>query len=678
MTEPTGLFWAAALDDLKTKRAAKPKPVKELPHPFWLADDYLPGLDDAIAEVGIRRLSPGDWMALKRMRDRGEDVELVWDTECYHDLWAFGIRVRKGGPFAGMVDWIELSPDVPVYDHVKSKWIVQNFPLRGFNSEKYDATMLALAHAGCDNEVLKIASDDMIQNNKYHMEVLRQYRASRVKFADHVDMMDIPAGILGLKTYAARLGAKTLQDLPFPPDVVLGRNRRKIVLYYMNNDGVLTEVLANRLEPEIKLREQMSERYGLDLRNASDPKIAETVLRVEYERKTGATAFKPKIPVGTAYQYNVPDYMQFRTKLLRDTLDIIRDTWFIVGKDGAVELPKELDGLKLPIGGSVYTLGIGGLHSTEAKRAIGPAEDEEMCDADVASYYPAIIRNQRLYPKHLGPEFLEVYGVIVDTRLAAKAAKDKTTADSLKIVINSSFGKFGNKHSVLYSPDFLFQTTLSGQLSLLMLIEAIELAGMRVVSANTDGIVVLCKKTQTAERDAIFDWWQKHCSFELEYSYYKMLASASVNSYYAVSIEKDGKLKCKRKGIYADLSISTTPGGNVSADAVEQYLLNGTPVEEYIRGCTDMRKFVIVRNVSGGGLWRDWYLGKTCRWYWSNAADADRIIYVKSGNKVAGSDNCRPMPVLTDTLPPDVCIDTYIQKAYDILADIGITQEQYA
>src|SRR6478609_3841680 len=63
-------------------------------------------------------------------------------------------------------------------------------------------------------------------------------------------------------------------------------------------------------------------------------------------------------------------------------------------------------------------------------------------------------------------------------------------ADSKKIEINGSFGKFGSKWSALYSPDLLIQVTITGQLCLLMLIEQLEAAGVQVCSANTDGIVM--------------------------------------------------------------------------------------------------------------------------------------------------------------------------------------------
>src|SRR3546814_14028970 len=58
---------------------------------------------------------------------------------------------------------------------------------------------------------------------------------------------------------------------------------------------------------------------------------------------------------------------------------------------------------------------------------------------------------------------------------------NKPVADSLKIVINGSFGKFGSKYSILYAPNFLTQTTLTGQLSILLLIEMLEMAGIHEI-----------------------------------------------------------------------------------------------------------------------------------------------------------------------------------------------------
>ena len=110
-------------------------------------------------------------------------------------------------------------------------------------------------------------------------------------------------------------------------------------------------------------------------------------------------------------------------------------------------------------------------------------------DCDVASYYPSIILNQGLCPANIGENFLRVYKKIVDERLKAKKEGDKVVSESLKIVINGSFGKFGSKFSALYAPEMLLQVTLTGQLALLMLIEKLENADIKVISANTDGVV---------------------------------------------------------------------------------------------------------------------------------------------------------------------------------------------
>lgn len=672
MSDTTGLFWAEATDALR-KRPKAQKTPKSVPHPFWLEPDYLPGLADALALKGVKRLTTADWSRLLKT----EAVELVWDTECYYDYFAFGVRVRKGGDLVGHTDWIEMTPEEPVFDRNKALWIIHNFAIKGFNSEKYDATMLALAVNGCDNEVLKIASDDMIARKVPHYKVLTQYRVRPLKFFNHVDLQRVPPNprcLTGLKEFAARLHAPVLQDLPFPPDVVLGPDRRAIVRHYLSNDGSLTATLANQLDESCELRANMSKNYGLNLYCESGPSIAEKVLCEMYKRKAGASSFRPIIPSGTAYEYNPPDYLQFRSQTMKEVYETVVATTFVVSEKGSIDLPPAVS-REIPIGSSVYQMGIGGLHSTEKCRAHIIGDDEEMVDADVASFYPQVIINQQLYPKHLGPALLETYAEIKTTRLEAKARKDIVVADSLKLVLNSSFGHFGNKWSDLYAPDFLIQVTLSGQLSLLMLIDELEHHGISVVSANTDGIVVRCHGSMAAKRDEIFAWWQETCGFELEYARYVILASASVNSYYAIAVDKDGNKKAKRKGVYAKESVTTTPSANISADAVEQYLLHGTPIEDHIRACRTPSKFALVQKVDGGGLWRDWYLGKTCRWYWSNAADADKIVYAKSGNKVPRSDSCRPMPVLPEELPDDVCIDTYIKRAYDILAEIGITHE---
>jgi len=136
-----------------------------------------------------------------------------------------------------------------------------------------------------------------------------------------------------------------------------------------------------------------------------------------------------------------------------------------------------------------YAMGIGGLHSTESRVAMVAGPGRKLLSPDVVSYYPSLIIETGIFPQQIGPIFQEIYRGWYDKRLAAKRGGNKKDANSLKTLLNGTFGKLGSKYSIFYAPSELIQVTLTGQLALLMLVEAAELEGMDVVSANTDGIV---------------------------------------------------------------------------------------------------------------------------------------------------------------------------------------------
>jgi hypothetical protein len=301
-----------------------------------------------------------------------------------------------------------------------------------------------------------------------------------------------------------------------------------------------------------------------------------------------------------------------------------------------------------------------------------------LLDKDVTSYYPFIILNLELAPQHLGDPFLTVYRSIVNRRIEAKRAGNKSAAESLKIVVNGTFGKLGNMHSIIYSPDLLIQVTLTGQLTLLLLIERLELAGIHVVSANTDGIVIKCPRHLKERMEAIIKAWEFDTRFETEGSEFQALYSRDVNNY--IAIKKDGKIKSKgayAKPEYAAERLHKNPTAQICLDAVLDYLTKGAPLDATIRFCTDMAKFVSVRTVRGGAARvqpaGNEYIGRTIRWYYATEVEGE-LVYVMSGNKVPRSDGARELMVLPDTLPTDINYDWYIKEAERILIDIGAAQ----
>jgi DNA polymerase elongation subunit (family B) len=266
----------------------------------------------------------------------------------------------------------------------------------------------------------------------------------------------------------------------------------------------------------------------------------------------------------------------------------------------------------------------------------------------------------------MGEHFTKVYRGIVNRRLAAKRSGDKVTADSLKITINGSFGKFGSPYSALYSPTLLIQTTVTGQLSLLMLIEALEFEGIQVVSANTDGIVIRCPRRLESLMEYIVWEWEHATNFETEATYYRALYSRDVNNY--VAIKPDGGFKLK--GAYAPAALQKNPTSEICSGAVVKFLIDGTPVADTIRACMDIAKFVTIRQVKGGAAKGDEYLGKAVRWYYAKG-ETGTINYKINGYTVARSEGARPLMQLPAQLPSDLDFDWYIAEAESILKDIG-------
>jgi hypothetical protein len=585
---------------------------------------------------------------------------LVWDIELYPNYFLIAFK----SVVSGKVICFEWSPD-STPDKATLRCMLEKFCIVGFNSKGFDEPILWLFLSDGTFEDLRLATAMIIENGARVRDVENHFQY-RTQKTNHIDLIEVAPGQASLKIYNGRLHGRRMQDLPYDPTKPLTAEQAQEVKLYCINDLDSTELLLKELEEPIKLREKMGFEYGLDLRSKSDAQIAETVICNEVKKLSGFWPKRPEIAPGKAYRYNLPGFMEFQTPRMQEVLRQVLESDFVVSEKGSIQMPDALKELTITIGETRYNMGIGGLHSMEHCAAHIAGEDELLIDSDVASYYPRIILNLELYPEHMGNHFLEVYNTIVERRLAAKARGDKATADSLKITINGSFGKFGSKYSGLYSPQLLFQVTLTGQLSLLMLIESLELAGISVVSANTDGIVIKCKKSQYDTVGKLIHEWEYRTGFEMEETRYKALYSRDVNNYIAVK-ESGGY---KGKGAYADVGLQKNPSCTVIVKAVTELLTKGIDVETTIHNCEDVREFIAIRNVRGGGEKDGVFLGKAVRWYYKKGEWGD-ITYAKSGNKVPVSEGAWPLMTLPDNLPTDINHQWYIDKAYSILNEIG-------
>lgn len=663
------------------------------------------------------RVRPMVYMTDLELMELTAGSVFTFDVECYPN-WFF-IAFREVGGLQRVVTF-ERS-EYENFDQSKLGFMLNKFGIVGFNSKNYDTYMTVAALNGMSYIDLKTLSDDIIVNDLRGFELERKYRLN-MPMMNHVDLIEVAPLSASLKAYGARLHFATLQDLPFDPTRPLTYDEIVVGRKYCGNDLGITECMLLNLKDQLQLRAEMSRQYGLDLRSKSDAQIAEAVICKEFERLSGTYPERPKLAADYTFKYRMLDYLDYKTPIMQRVKRMVEEAVFGLDMGGSPQLPDSLN-ILIPLGHSTYKLGIGGLHSTEKSQAIVCKKGWRLKDIDVASFYPEMIRNQRLSPEHLEAilmgAFLQVYSSIVDRRLEAKRNKNKVVADSLKITINGSFGKFGSKWSALYSPDLMTQVTISGQLNLLLLIETFELAGISVVSANTDGIVIYYPEERDNDVDGIVKGWEQTTNLKMEDTQYMALLSRDVNNYIAVKRKQDKETKewlfepdgCKVKGCFSNpwddadgqiFRFHKNPETTICTIAVQEFITKGTPLAKTIVECKDMRKFIAARNVKGGAVYcanghnqiaignededestavldpnvpppvlQDGELvGKVVRWYYAKGSRAT-INYAISGNKVPKSDGATPYMDAYVGFPSDIDYQWYIREARDMLFDIG-------
>lgn len=652
------------LIERKPKQRAKIGELKALEYPNPVIE-YMP--DSEL--LALQPMPLSNWAK----------APFTFDVESYPNYFCVSFEHVESAKIISF----ELSPDTPL-DIPKLTWVLNNVLVIGFNSQTYDAAIVSGAVQGLSTHQLYDLTYAIIVDEMRPLDACELFGVKMLKL-DHIDLYDVAPLSASLKAYGARMHCERLQELPYPPGTVLTKQQAANTLVYNVNDNRNTTLLYKELKEQIKLRETLSAKYGLDLRSKSDAQIAEFVICNEVKRLTGQKVRKPSIIKDQTFNYTAPDFISFQTPRLQQLLIDIQKAEFALSDGLKPMMPKELENCTIAIGNSVYKIGMGGLHSSESAVSHYANENTLLVDRDVASFYPAIKLICKLFPKHIGDVYLTVYKQIVDMRLHAKKTGDKVTADSLKITINGSFGKLGDAYSRLFSPDLMIQVTITGQLSLLMLIEDMELNGIPVVSGNTDGIVMKCPKAKYDLLNAIIAKWEKKTGFETEETQYISTHNKDVNNYIALKKKYDkvnnvwldelDEIKTKGdfsyKGSALNSRLSKNPFGYICSYAVQQFITKGIPVEKTIREHENFNDFLYVISVKGGGHKNGYYLGKVVRWYYAEGETGD-VRYLMSGNKVPDSDGAKILMQLPKETPKDIDFERYIGIAVDMLFAIGV------
>jgi DNA polymerase elongation subunit (family B) len=638
---------------------------------------------------------------------------LEFDIETYPNYTLFALRNIKNHKLYTF----EIKGDdvLSKRDGRKLTKLLKNNTVVTFNGIGFDEPITAYALLGKTPMSIYRQVKSLIEGNTRSYEFYKKYpQIDSNLITTHIDLIDVARGQASLKLYGARLGTKKLQDLPYHVDTKLTKKQMKVVKKYCENDLILTEELYQHLHSDLELREAMGKEYNMNLMSFKGAKIAELILVKECNINV------KKVPRPDSVRYDAPSYIEFKTPMLQKLFEQIKNHEYIVTEAGKVLMPDflkeeiEFDGLQ-------YKFGIGGLHASILSTAILPKDDEVIVDIDYKSLYPSIIIENDFSPKHIGSKFAGVYKMMYDKRnKELKPAMKKYEKGSpeykdldikqntMKLVLNSSFGQTGQRFSKIYDPNTLINTTLTGQLTLMMVIEKLHYKGFSIFYANTDGITLLAKKKHLKKIQKVTAKFDDVTGLEMEYNYFTASYIRDVNNF--VNITDYGDVKAK--GTFGEVSIEKNPQTPIVFKAIGKYLLDGTDFKTTIRECKDINEFCSSRSVTGGAVYAtnipelyppDWqeklnskrgltkkiikereklealwvkdngeYLGKVVRWYYSKKGNT--IHYKKSGNKVPMTDGAKPLMDLPENnkIPKDLDYEWYFDYTIKMLKTLGV------
>lgn len=426
-----------------------------------------------------------------------------------------------------------------------------------------------------------------------------------------------------------------------------------IMHYNLNDVFIVCEMIRLYID-EVRLRYNISKAYEVDVLSSSRSNIADNLFVKFYSEFSGLaeSQWRGRKTERTAMSFKrvIFPFIKFKTKELQELLEEMKKVViYSIGKKALKEIaPKypELKYLKtnnesgwfeVKINNLIYTIATGGLHSQDIPRELkskltfvddwklsdckeGGSKEEDAPSIwdvitdnsyiyvhwDIASFYPSIMDVYKIAPAHMNEGvFVKLIHWLKETRVTAKHSKEDyidgipkdVLAQVLKIVINSIYGKLGFEKGDICDRLAVLKVTINGQLMIMMLCESLELAGIEVVSANTDGIVVKLHKKNKVKFEEIADEWKRLTKLDADSEEYRCYINRDINNY--VIEELNGKVSYKGALHPTMYAVDLQKGYDmpIVAKAVVDYFLNDKPILETLYECKNILDFCKTQNV---------------------------------------------------------------------------------
>lgn len=484
----------------------------------------------------------------------------------------------------------------------------------GFNNLEFDYPILhwlVQQHAGITPQQIFAKAQQVIESNNENSWANMVW--DREQVFQQIDLykinhFDNKARRTSLKALEVGMRSRNVKDLPFPVGATLGDAQKDMLIEYNKHDVRETLKFYVRCLDKIKFREELTATYGKNFMNHPDTKIGKDFFVMKLEEK-GVNCKNITIRDRIALADCIPAYIRLETPEFNDILTRIRAV--VLNKkqqDELVTTKGVFNDMVATLDGIEYVFGLGGIHSGIPNCIYKAGNGFVMSARDVTSLYPSLAIKNRYYPEHLGETFCDVYEQLFIERRDAKRAGNKNVDATLKLALNGTFGNMGSKYSPFCDHKCLLSITITGQLSMAMLVEQLrKVPQMTICQSNTDGLILHHPEQYLEQVNAICDEWMRVTQLNLECEDIAAVYQRDVNNY--IQLGTDGKLK--RKGAYEyKYQYHQDPSAMIVPMAAEAALVHGKDIRESITSHRDPFDFMLRAKIPRAATlvmrWPDW------------------------------------------------------------------------
>lgn len=460
-------------------------------------------------------------------------------------------------------------------DHKKEIWV-------GFNSRNYDQYIFKGILCGFNPYEI---SRFIIEEKRKGWEYSNLF--GKIHFYNY----DVFSGYHGLKTLEAFMGNDIKEtSVPFTLNRKLTTEELQETIKYCRHDVYQTLEVFIRRKFDFDTHINMIKQFKLPFRSISktQAQLIATILnaRRQDQRDDEFDIRLPNTLQLGKYQWIGDWYLSAKERAMWDE-DIINAVNYESIKDRFYSQILETN-----VAGVPHTFAWGGVHGAIPQYEYHCKDDEVMIMADVASLYPSLMIQYNLHSRSIvnPAKFVEIYNLNLEMK------KNKNPIRPVyKLICNTTYGCMGDKYNPLYDKLHQNLVCVFGQMLLLDLIEKCEkMEFFKLIQSNTDGILVLIKRKDFDVFKNIVNEWEKRTRLNMEFTDFKSIYQKDVNNY--VAVEYDGKYKTK--GAYVKGLTELDYDLPIVNKAMVEYMVNGTPVEETIISCEDLKEFQKIVKIS--------------------------------------------------------------------------------